>query len=145
MAILHNMISLLPEERLILIDLQDRAEDAIPRLKASLTVRLSKVLHNSPEHPELLSKAIAGWFTGLFYQFENANRSGPYKKPLVSVQLITACLDIILNFGQAITSTSTNPLLATEAFNKILAIRALERQLEESSNLNNLYEMCLLD
>jgi hypothetical protein len=145
MSFTNNMISLRPDETKELIALQDEVENCVHYLRSSISIRLSKILTNSPEHPELIAKSMAYWFTNLFHYFDPSVPKSPAVKNLVSTQLIIACLDIFLNFGQAISATSSNPLLASESFNKILTIRMVERQAEEASNLFHLYELCLLD
>lgn len=144
MKIFHNMIYLMPEERQALIALQNRAETVVPHLKESLSIRLSNIIANCPEHPELLAKALSYWFANLFHHFEPRNQKYHTKKNLVSIQLLVACLDVFLNYGQTVTTYYDNPQYAYRAFNKLLCIRMLEQHIEDSINISHLYEICLL-
>jgi hypothetical protein len=146
MTLTNEVIQLSRAEIQTLSTLCNQAELAAPALRESLAIRLSKVLSNSQEHPANLAKAISCWFVNLFYSFgKPETQQKRYSKSLVTIQLLVACLDILLHFGNSVTSYAEVPSIAVDAFQKSLAIRMLERQIEDSNSLSRLYEMCLLD
>lgn len=141
----NNLIHLSQEDTQNLSDLKYWAESVTPLLKSALAERLSSAVYLQSEHPQLLAKALCFWFENLFHYFEPKDPGRSNMKPLVSIQLLIACLDIFLDFGFSIASNSPDPYKATRSFHKAFSIRIFEHQVNETVSRTLFHEMCLLD
>ena len=146
---LTALIGLNFAESQLLADLGEQAKTSAPLLGKTLTARIQEFSHLSADNPMNAVEVqpyLQDWFLQIFQCREEKFVDFQEYFLRLPLNLVLTGIDLILNFGYEVTSSSSDPKAAAQAFQKALALKIANEQLQsQAEEAQHFYEMMLLD